>query len=196
MTPTHEIGEVQGSGDVTPLDGQQVTVRGVVVGDLPGMSGFFLQDTDGDGDTATSDGIFVFSPLEVDLGDTVAVTGEAQEYFEQTQISSQNGAETCADGTAADLPAPAALDLPADDAAREQLEGMLVEPVDTLTVSEVYELTIYGDLTLSEDGLLVQPTELARPGAQAEAVAAQNELRRIVLDDAVSGRVTRRRRPT
>ena len=49
-------------------------VRGVVVGDVPGLAGFYLQDADGDGDAATSDGIFVFSPVPVDLGDTVAVT--------------------------------------------------------------------------------------------------------------------------
>jgi predicted extracellular nuclease len=41
-----------------------VTVRGVVVGDFEGASpalrGFYLQEPRGDGDTATSDGIFVF----------------------------------------------------------------------------------------------------------------------------------------
>ncbi|SFF31655.1 ExeM/NucH family extracellular endonuclease [Blastococcus tunisiensis] len=190
VTPTHEIGAVQGTGDTTPLDGQQVTVQGVVVGDLPGMSGFFLQDADGDGDPATSDGVFVFSPLAVDLGDTVAATGTAEEYFLQTQVSAGSSAEVCTDGTATDLPGPTALDLPADDSARERLEGMLVAPADTLTVSEVYDLTSFGDLTLSEGGLLVQPTELARPGEAAEAIAEQNELRRIVLDDGVRGRLS------
>ncbi|WP_346623359.1 ExeM/NucH family extracellular endonuclease [Blastococcus montanus] len=188
--PTHEIGAVQGAGDATPLAGQQVSVRGVVVGDLPGMSGFFLQDPDGDGDAATSDGIFVFSPLEVDLGDTVIAGGTAEERFGQTQIGAGAGAEVCTDGTVTDLPAATVLDLPADAAARERLEGMLVEPADTLTVSEVYDLTRYGDLTLSAGGVLVQPTEVARPGPAAEAVAAENTLRRIVLDDAVSGQVT------
>ncbi|WP_249523424.1 ExeM/NucH family extracellular endonuclease [Modestobacter marinus] len=187
---TNEIGEVQGSGATTPLDGSTVTVQGVVVGDVPGLSGFYLQDPEGDGDAATSDGVFVFSSVEVDLGDTVAVTGAAQEYFEQTQVSAGADVGVCADGTAADLPAATPLDLPADDAARERLEGMLVEPVDTLTVSEVYDLTSYGELTLSEGGLLVQPTELARPGAGAEAIAAENALRSITLDDALSSRVS------
>lgn len=186
---TDEIGAVQGTGATTPLDGATVTVQGVVVGDVPGLSGFYLQDADGDGDTATSDGIFVFSPLEVDLGDTVAVTGEAQEYFGQTQISAGATVAVCADGTVADLPAPAPLDLPASDAARERVEGMLVAPADTLTVSEVFNLTRFGELTLSEGGRLVQPTELARPGPEAEAIAAQNELRRIILDDASSSRL-------
>ena len=120
---------MQGSGAATPVLNQQVTVRGVVVGDVPGFSGFYLQDPDGDQDPSTSDGIFVFSPVAVDLGDTVAVTGAAQEFGGQTQINSQQDVDVCAEG--ADLPAPAPLDLPADDAARERLEGMLVDPVDT-----------------------------------------------------------------
>lgn len=195
VTPTHEIGQVQGAGPTTPLEGQQVTVRGVVVGDVPGLSGFYLQDIDGDGDGTTSDGIFVFSPLAVDLGDTVAVSGGATEYFGQTQISSRTDAAVCAEGSAADLPAPAPLDLPAGDAAREIHEAMLVATVDVLTVSEVYDLTSFGELTLSEGGILVQPTELARPGPGAEAIAVENELRRIVLDDARSTRVSTTTRP-
>ncbi|MGY1723693.1 ExeM/NucH family extracellular endonuclease [Blastococcus sp. SYSU DS0533] len=195
-TPTHEIGAVQGPGAGTPLAGQQVTVRGVVVGDLEGLDGFHLQDADGDGDAATSDGIFVFSDVAVDLGDTVAVTGQAQEYFGQTQISSREDAAVCAEGAAGDLPDATPLDLPAGDEERERLEGMLVAPVDTLTVSEVFDLTSFGELTLSEGGLLVQPTELARPGtAEADAVAVENTLRRIVLDDGVSARVSPTTRP-
>ncbi len=187
--PSHAIGAVQGSGAATPLADQPVSVRGTVVGDLPGMSGFFVQDA-GDADPATSDGIFVFGSAAVDLGDTVTVSGTAQEYFEQTQIGGTSTVTVCAEGTVADLPEATPLDLPADDAARERVEGMLVEPVDALTVSEVFDLTSFGDLTLSEGGLLVQPTEIARPGPAAEAIAVQNELRRIVLDDAVSGRVS------
>jgi uncharacterized protein len=73
---------------------------------------------------------------------------------------------------------------------------MLVEPADTLTVSEVFDLTSFGELTLSEGGLLVQPTELARPDSdEATAIAAENTLRRIVLDDGVSARVSTTTRP-
>ncbi|MET0763983.1 MAG: ExeM/NucH family extracellular endonuclease [Blastococcus sp.] len=196
VATTHEIGAVQGDGATTPVNGQQVVVRGTVVGDVPGFSGFYLQDVDGDGNPATSDGIFVFSPVAVDLGDTVAVKGAAQEFGGQTQINSQSDVEVCADGTQADLPAPAPLDLPADDATRERLEGMLVTPVDALTVSEVFDLVSFGELTLSEGGLLVQPTELARPDSpEADAIAASNILRRIVLDDGLSARVSTTTRP-
>ncbi len=195
LTPTHEIGDVQGSAASTPLAGQPVTVRGIVVGDVPGFSGFYLQDPDGDRNAATSDGVFVFSGVAVDLGDTVAATGEAQEFRGQTQISAGTAVGLCADGSAADLPSAAPLDLPAGDAERERLEGMRVQPVDALTVSEVFDLTNFGELTLSEGGLLVQPTELARPGSEAQRIAAENLLRRIVLDDARTARVSVTVRP-
>lgn len=187
--PTYEIGAVQGAGAATPLAGRQVTVRGTVVGDLPGLSGFHLQDADGDGDT--SDGIFVASPAPVELGDVVSVVGTASERFGQTQIAADR-AQTCAAGT---LPAAAPLDLPADDVARERREGMLVAPSDALTVSEVFALTRFGELLLSEGGLLVQPTELERPGPAAVAVAEQNARRRIVLDDGRSSGTSVTARP-
>ncbi|SFO53110.1 hypothetical protein SAMN05660359_04100 [Geodermatophilus obscurus] len=189
--PTHEIGAVQGTGATTPLAGRQVTVRGTVVGDVPGLSGFYLQDPDGDGDAATSDGVFVFSTVAVDLGDTVVVRGAVSEFGGQTQISAQTDVLEC--GTAA-LPAPAPLDLPATDAERERLEGMLVAPDAGLVVSDVFQLVGgaqggFGELTLAADRVLVQPTELARPGTpDAAAVAADNARRRIVLDDASTGR--------
>ncbi|MGY1593895.1 ExeM/NucH family extracellular endonuclease [Geodermatophilus sp. SYSU D00708] len=189
--PTHEIGQVQGTGAATPLAGRQVTVRGVVVADLPGFSGFYVQASDGD--DATSDGVFVFSPVPVALGDTVAVSGEAQEFQGQTQIAARSDVTVCATGSP--LPAPAVLDLPAGDAARERLEGVLVEPADELTVSDVFDLVAFGELTLSEGGVLVQPTEVARPGPAAQAVAAYDARRSVVLDDGVSARVSVTTRP-
>lgn len=62
FTPVYQI---QGSGGTAAITGK-VTTQGVVVGDyeLPGgtsqIRGFYLQDPAGDGDPATSDGIFVF----------------------------------------------------------------------------------------------------------------------------------------
>ena len=192
--PTQRVGEVQGSGDTTPLAGQEVTVRGTVVADLEGLGGFHLQDG-GDGDPATSDGVFVFNGAAVDLGDTVQVEGRAQEYFGQTQVSASSVA-TCAPGEEVDPPAPADLDLPAGPADRERLEGMLVRPVDRLTVSEVFDLTSFGELTVAAGGRLLQPTEVARPGSdEAAAVAADNVRRSLVLDDGRSARVSVTTRP-
>jgi len=192
-TPTHTIGAVQGDGFSTPSDGDEVTIRGLVVADLSGIGGFHLQDTDGN--PATSDGIFVASGEPVSLGQTVAVTGTPEEGFGQTQLSASNTAQVCSDVPVSALPEPALLDLPADAAARERLEGMLVAPVDVLTVSEVYALTRFGELRLSEGGVLVQPTELERPGPAADAVAAENTRRSIVLDDASNEFLSATNRP-
>ena len=136
-----------------------------MVGDVPGFSGFYLQDPDGDRNTATSDGIFVFSAVAVDLGDTVAVDRRRR----ASSAARPRSAPARTPRSAPTAPLPTCpprppLDLPAGDAERERLEGMLVQPVDALTVSEVFDLTSFGELTLSEGGLLVQPTELARPG--------------------------------
>jgi predicted extracellular nuclease len=56
------------------------TTEGVVVGDFQGstgLNGFYIQDATGDGNSATSDGIFVFAPnsIDVNVGDVVQVTG-------------------------------------------------------------------------------------------------------------------------
>jgi predicted extracellular nuclease len=194
LTPSHEIGAVQGSGFSTPVPAQEVSVRGVVVGDVPGIGGFYVQDG-GDGDVATSDGIFVATSTAVGLGDAVAVAGTAGENFGETRITA-GAVDVCSTGSEASLPAATPLDLPAASAAREPLEGMLVEPADALTVSEVFNLTRFGELMLSEGGLLVQPTELADAGsAEATAIAAANEQRRIVLDDGTNASRSATNRP-
>ena len=70
------------------------TTQGVVVGDYEGASpalrGFFIQDPTGDGNPATSDGIFVFDGSNantVSVGDVVRVTGNAGENQGQSQIT-------------------------------------------------------------------------------------------------------------
>ena len=69
-----------------------VSTEGVVVGDFEGTaanSGFYIQDPTGDGNTATSDGIFVFTgnANTVNVGDKVRVTGFARERFTQTTLN-------------------------------------------------------------------------------------------------------------
>ena len=91
--PYTPIPAIQGSGPTVALTGTRTT-QGVVVGDYegpsPALRGFFIQDPVGDGDPATSDGIFVFEGSNantVSLGDVVRVTGTAGENQGQSQIS-------------------------------------------------------------------------------------------------------------
>ncbi|KUH37541.1 MULTISPECIES: endonuclease/exonuclease/phosphatase family protein [Streptomyces] len=83
-TDTVRIHDVQGSTRVSPLVGQRVTdVPGVVTGVRDhGSRGFWFQDPRGDGDAATSEGLFVFtgSKPTVAVGDAVTVSGTVTEY--------------------------------------------------------------------------------------------------------------------
>ena len=90
-TPIYQI---QGSGASCGHYAARSLREGVVVGDYegpsPALRGFFIQDPTGDGNPATSDGIFVFEGSNantVSLGDVVRVTGTAGENQGQTQVS-------------------------------------------------------------------------------------------------------------
>jgi uncharacterized protein len=187
------ISAVQGSGATAAITGT-VTVQGVVVGDYegpsPNLRGFYLQQLEGDGDPATSEGIFVFSGSGngVTIGQVVQVTGAAAEFQDQTQISAAS-IEGC--GTTA-APAPVEVTLPFPEPVGgvpylERFEGMLVRLPQTLSVTEHFQLGRFGQVTLSSGGRLRQPTNVTAPGAAALALQATNDRNRIILDDAQNG---------
>lgn len=180
IAPT-KIGAVQGAGASSPLVGQTVTVQGVVTGDFQagGFRGYTLQDA-GDGDAATSDGVFVFDPnaAPVDRGDRVAVTGTVSEYASLTEITAAT-VEVCATG--ATQPSAASLTLPIAD--REKYESMAVTFTDPLTIIEMFNYDRYGEVALAP-GRQYQPTALYAPGSTgATTLAAANAAERITLDD-------------
>ncbi|WP_114560422.1 ExeM/NucH family extracellular endonuclease [Desertihabitans aurantiacus] len=181
--PATAVGEVQGSGDVSPVAGEEVTVEGTVVGDFQtgGFNGFYLQDA-GDGDAATSDGVFVYGggAPAVESGDTVRVQGAVSEYFGMTQITVAE-AEVCATGGA--LPEPVALELPLEPGEAEAHEGMYTTWPQDLAIAEFFNYGRYGEIVLS-NGRQHQPTAVFEPGSpEAEALAAENLANRITLDD-------------
>ncbi|NJN14960.1 MAG: ExeM/NucH family extracellular endonuclease [Oscillochloris sp.] len=190
------IGEVQGSGSASPLQGQTVTVQGVIVGDFegatPGFRGFFLQNTpdNDDDDPLTSDGIFVFvsnNSTDRMVGQVVQVTGTAGEFSGQTQISVSNPAvqiEDCGDTGSI---TPTDITLPLSEAERERYEGMLINLPQALVISEYFNYDRFGEIVISLplDNLdrPFTPTSYVEPGAAAQALAEQIALRRITLDD-------------
>ena len=186
------ISAVQGSGASAAVTGA-VTVQGVVVGDYEGASpnlrGFYLQDADADADAApaTSEGIFVFDAGadRVALGRVVQVTGTVSEFQDQTQIESVTAVQDCG-STSAVTPAQLTLPVPAASGGvpyLERFEGMLVTLPQTLYVTEHFQLGRFGQVVLSSAGRLRQPTNVAAPGAPAQAVQAANDLSRIIVDD-------------
>lgn len=177
------IGAVQGSGSDSPLAGQAVAVKGVVVGDFQegGFDGYYLQDA-GDENAATSDGIFVYAPdgTDVAVGDEVVVGGVVSEYDGLTEITVAD-MEVCASGVV--LPAATTLDLPATSEEREALEGMYVTLPESLAILEYFNFGRYGEIALGTDRQY-QPTATYAPGSDAaEQLKIDNALNRITVDD-------------
>jgi len=181
-TPIYTI---QGSGLTSPLVGDMVSTEGIVVGDFQqgGFKGFYLQDSAGDADAATSDGIFVYAPdaPDVDPGDSVRVRGTVEEFAGETEIARVRQVTRCSTGHAL---APIAIRLPASRLdAFEAFEGMLVTIPQTLFISGTSDFDRFGELVLSTQRQF-QPTSRARPGSpQVAELSVANRLGRIVLDD-------------
>ncbi|EPD83253.1 hypothetical protein HMPREF1529_02626 [Microbacterium sp. oral taxon 186 str. F0373] len=190
------IAAIQGSADKTPLNGQTVTTEGVVTAHYAtgGYNGYVIQ-TPGTGGTVdlsthtASDAIFVYAKTsavasEVALGDTVRVTGTAGEFNGLTQLTVDAGKATKIADAA--KPTPVVLTTwPSAITQRESLESMLVSVSSTFTVTNTNNTNRYGEVGLAAGaGVLRQPTDVARPGSsEAEAVAADNLARGVILDD-------------
>jgi uncharacterized protein len=183
VAATTPIYKIQGEGSATPLAGQQVTTQGVVVGDFQEsnqLRGFFLQDLNGDFNRKTSDGIFVFTPsgFPVSVGDYIQITGTAREFSDLTQLDTITKLETCATGVSK-RPTPTFLPV-SETSQLEALEGMLVKFFQPLTVTEVFNLGRFGEMSLAAFGRLYHPNN----GNFLGESATKNPLRRILLDDA------------
>jgi predicted extracellular nuclease len=201
------ISQIQGSG--TAATAGTFTIEGIVVGDFQNagqLGGFYLQEetTDADGSVLTSEGIFVNSLFAVNVGEKVRLTGAVQENasapsFNQAVITpgstgiqvTGTGLQSLVTPTVVDLPTVALGDL-------ERYEGMLVTFPETLTVTETFNLGRFGEVVLSANGRLFQPTNFVDPNdspasgtnasgsSNVAAVTAQqnlNDRSRIILDD-------------
>jgi predicted extracellular nuclease len=139
------IGQVQGSSQLSPYDGKDVQVQGVVTATT--SDGFFLQDATGDGKAETADGIFVASPAAVDVGDAVTATGlvgEASEGNDDRQLTLTRIAASniAVAGKGNALPAPVVLDASSLGAGKsvdalERYEGMRVAIAQLSVVAPV-----------------------------------------------------------
>ncbi|WP_010219945.1 endonuclease/exonuclease/phosphatase family protein [Sphingomonas sp. PAMC 26621] len=75
-----QIGEIQGEGHRSAFEGQTVLTQGIIT--AVDSNGFYIQDM-GDGNSHTSDAVFVFTgtaPEDFFLGDLVSVQGVVSEY--------------------------------------------------------------------------------------------------------------------
>ncbi|TFD85019.1 ExeM/NucH family extracellular endonuclease [Cryobacterium lactosi] len=195
-TGTTAISAIQGTSDTSPLAGSTVNTVGVVTAAYPtgGLAGFYLQ-TPGTGGTTTdpaSHGIFVYTKTltsTVAVGDYVSVTGAVSEYYGLTQLTINTLADIAPlDRSGITAPVPSTLQLPATDADRERLEGMLVAPAGDYTVTNNYTTNQYAEIGLAAGTTpLVNPTVTDRPGSDGYTAAiAANAARAITLDDGAS----------
>jgi uncharacterized protein len=74
------INEIQGAGHISPMEGDAVLTSGIVTATR--SNGFWMQDQAPDADSATSEGIFVFtsSAPSVAVGDAVQLSGTVSEF--------------------------------------------------------------------------------------------------------------------
>lgn len=140
QAPGLTIPQIQGPGPASPYDGQQLSAP--LVGCVTGVAaeGFYLQDPAGDGDAATSDGIYVYryggwrNPRQLKPGDLVEIRHyRVQEFYGHTELSglSNDKASTYRLLGSCTLPPPVRIEPPVDpqadlEASYERVEGQLV----------------------------------------------------------------------
>jgi predicted extracellular nuclease len=184
------ISTIQGTGTASPELGKTHVIEGIVTQQLQTATGFYVQEeaADSDNNPATSEAIFVYNNGVSDYpaaGSKVRIIGVVEEFFTKTQLKRSTALLDC--GTGNTLPS-VALTLPFSNlASLEALESMQVRFDQTLTVSDTFNLGKFGELSLSSKRLYT-PTNQFRPGtAEAVALAAQNKLDKIILDDLKNG---------
>ncbi|PJK03239.1 nuclease [Lysobacteraceae bacterium NML75-0749] len=193
------IGQLQGSGNTSPLQGQQVQVTGVITARIKTKDGwmFSLQDA-GDGDDSTSDAVFLLgAPDNLQVGTSLAVTGTVLE------LDTQNNSHITAVQVTNTLPMraramPAAREIhqaPRDEADWERLEAMRAKISVPLTLTGSQHAARFGRWQAAFGGRLWTPTELALPGAAANQLAAENRARSLWLADAEGRSAMRREIP-
>ena len=129
LTPIYVI---QGDGSSTPLSLRRVSTFGLVSGVQ--SNGFYLQDPTGDGNPATSDGIFVYtsSAPRVHVGECILVrAAEVSEYYEKTELTTPRAletlpGETCGEDVLSAVSAPLPVPNVEPESRLERFEGMLV----------------------------------------------------------------------
>ncbi|WP_208295646.1 ExeM/NucH family extracellular endonuclease [Fibrivirga algicola] len=201
------ISVIQGSGATSPLVGNTVTIEGIVTRTFAGatkLNGFYVQeeDSDADGNPATSEGIFVYDPTGLFIGNTgdkVRVSGTVAEFTSGTNssLTQLTTLTSVVNLNASTLPAATSVTLPvASISDLERYEGMLVTmsaATGNLAVTEYFQLGRYGQVTLSAtgstdvagtDSRLDQYTQFYAPSVSGYATYLdETAKRKIILDD-------------
>lgn len=171
-TPIHEV---QGREFDSGMRGQSVSVAGVVT--LRKESGLYIESLQPDRDPRTSEGLFlaVDSPDgRLQPGTVVTASGTVDELGErrdtQTALTRLTALDICGEPQARPI---SSATLPMGGRDREALESMRVNIDSASIVTDVYRLS-EGGFRIARDFYLPQPTEVARPGKEAQQQQSRN----------------------
>ena len=80
------VGTIQGESQASPYEDREVQVSNVVVTKTD-RSGFYVQDVTPDGNSRTSDALYVVSKEKVDIGDKLSLEGRVKEgYMDELSV--------------------------------------------------------------------------------------------------------------
>lgn len=180
-TASHQIADIQGQTDISPLQGKVVTVQATVQALLYTDSKqpqVLLQD----------DSNAAIMVIETDfariakVGQRWALTGTVREIHQQTSLTNLSQSQHCGVGRV--YPATT-VQLPVTDLAQwERYEGLYLKFSQPLIVNDSHGLGRYGELTVADKRLWVS-TEVAQPGDEARALEAQQQKHQLVIDDGI-----------
>lgn len=194
------IQAIQGEGATSPLiDGfpfiteEEHYVTGVVSAVTTGLTkGFYLQALENDGNANTSEGLFIhtdFADTELQPGDVVCVKGKVQEYYSNTQLSSD--AQSYTKTGTSDASLVTELVLEEGETLRDALERYEGMQVELTAASELFVTRNFSydydsrrnNMMLSHEAPLFKPTQVhAADSDDAKALAAKNASNRIIVE--------------
>ncbi|MCF7455354.1 ExeM/NucH family extracellular endonuclease [Vibrio sp. A1-1] len=194
------IQEIQGEGASSPfIDGypyittEDHFVTGVVSAVTTGLTkGFYLQALENDGNDKTSEGLFIHTDVadtELKAGDVVCVKGKVQEYYSNTQLSSDANSYVKTGTSNASLVTP--LTIKEGETLRDALERHEGMQVELSSASELFVTRNFSydydsrrnNMMLSHEAPLLKPTQLhAAESDAAVALAKENAANRIYLE--------------
>ncbi|MFH4402398.1 ExeM/NucH family extracellular endonuclease [Vibrio diabolicus] len=194
------IQEIQGEGASSPfIDGypyittEDHFVTGVVSAVTTGLTkGFYLQALENDGNDKTSEGLFINTDVadtELKAGDVVCVKGKVQEYYSNTQLSSDANSYVKTGTSNASLVTP--LTIKEGETLRDALERHEGMQVELSSASELFVTRNFSydydsrrnNMMLSHEAPLFKPTQLhAAESDAAVALAKENAANRIYLE--------------
>ncbi len=213
LQPT--IPDIQGDGHVSPLVGRCVeNVGGVVTAVLGRRRGqaFWVQDPQGDGDPATSDGLLVTAEdglPEVDVGDRIRVSGRVEErsWGFELPVTRLFADRIAIDEGPGELPQPVVIGIGGREVPQPGIAAPGFTEIDPGRYAADFFESLEGMLVAVEDPVVVGPTSrngefvvLADGGRGAEARTRRGGLRRlphnpnpqrIIVDDGMAGRAPR-----